>query len=373
MIRKKKKYNFLDKLILPVAVALAIALIMGTLAGKMDPREHAIIAFFGLAYPYVLLVNIIFLVWWVISKKWLFAICTVIFIAIGHKTLKATFSLGGNEGQLEKAENTIRMMTWNVHNFKLYGEGNDERVKEKMLDVIETQNPDVICFQEFYTRYKGSFDIVDSLKTLMKTRHFYFVPTNKNEYEAIGLAIFSKYPIKSEGKIPFVEGYPGNMSIYTDLNIKGKTLRIYNVHFQSISFEKQDYDYLDKVKEMNTEIKPSKRILRMLKNAFLKRSGQVDIMKTEMAKCKTPFLIAGDFNDTPASYVVTQITSGLNNAFIKQGAGFGTTYNGKFPNFQIDYIATSKEMEILNYKITQAKLSDHFPVRSDIRFTPAKE
>jgi endonuclease/exonuclease/phosphatase family metal-dependent hydrolase len=84
-------------------------------------------------------------------------------------------------------------------------------------------------------------------------------------------------------------------------------------------------------------------------------------------KCKTPYLIAGDFNDTPASYVVTQITEKLNNAFIKKGSGFGTTYNGKFPNFQIDYIATSKDLEVLNYKIEKAKLSDHFPVRSDLK------
>ena len=106
----------------------------------------------------------------------------------------------------------------------------------------------------------------------------------------------------------------------------------------------------------------------MLKSAFLKRSGQVDLMKKEMASCKTPYLIAGDFNDTPASYVVTQITEGLNNAFVKKGSGMGKTYNGKFPNFQIDYILTSKNLEVLNYNITEAKLSDHFPVRSDLKF-----
>ncbi|KIA94326.1 endonuclease [Pedobacter kyungheensis] len=365
---KKKKYSFFDKLLLPIAVALAIALLVGLLAGNMDPRKHAIIAFFGLAYPYVLFCNIIFLIWWLLSKKWLFAVATILVIAVGAKTLKATFAIGGDEGPVERADNTIRMMTYNVHSFKLYGKDNTESVKEKMLQVVKDQNPDIICFQEFFTRYKGAFDTVDSLKLLLNTKYYYFVPTNKNDYEATGLAIFSKFPIKDSGKIPFVEGYAGNMSIYTDLNIKGKTLRVYNVHFQSISFEKQDYDYLDKVKEMNTELQPSKRILRMLKSAFYKRSGQVDIMKKEMGSCKTPYLIAGDFNDTPASYVVTQITAGLNNSFIKKGSGFGKTYNGKFPNFQIDYIATSKELEVLNYKITQAKLSDHFPVRSDLRF-----
>ena len=89
-----------------------------------------------------------------------------------------------------------------------------------------------------------------------------------------------------------------------------------------------------------------------------------------MATCKTPYLIAGDFNDTPASYVVTQITTDLNNAFIKKGKGFGKTYNGKFPNFQIDYIATIKRFRGAQLQITKAKLSDHFPVRSDLRFVP---
>ncbi|WP_131539201.1 endonuclease/exonuclease/phosphatase family protein [Pedobacter nototheniae] len=366
----KKKYSFFDKLLIPIAIVLAIFLLLGTLAGSMDPRKHAIIAFFGLAYPFSLLGNVILLIWWSLNKKWLFAILTLAVIAFGYKTLRATLAFGGSEGRAEKSEGSIRMMTYNVHSFKLYGENNTESVKEKMLKVVKDQNPDIICFQEFYTRYKGSFDTIDSLKALLNTKYYYFVPTNKNEYEANGLAIFSKYKIINTGKIPFEQGIAGNMSIYADLQMGLKTLRIYNVHFQSISFEKQDYDYLDKVKEMNTEIQPSKRILKMLKSAFLKRSNQVDIMKKEMATCETPYLIAGDFNDTPASYVVTQITTGLNNAFIKKGSGLGRTYNGKFPNFQIDYIATSKQLEILNYHITQAKLSDHFPVRSDIKFLP---
>jgi endonuclease/exonuclease/phosphatase family metal-dependent hydrolase len=362
-----KKYNLLDKILLPIAIILVIALILGTVAGNMDPRQQPVIAFFGLAYPYILFLHLIFIAWWCISKKWIFAVVSILVIAYGFKTLRATFSISGDQGPIVKSENSIRMMTYNVHNFKLYGGENDESVKEKILQVVNEQSPDIICFQEFYTRYKGNFDTIDSLKTILKTKHFYFVPTNKNDYEAIGLAIFSKFPIKHADKIPFAEGFPGNLCIYTDLDIKGQTLRVYNVHFQSISFEKQDYEYLDKVKEMNTQLQPSKRILRMLKSAFLKRSSQVDEMKKEMDNCKTPYLIAGDFNDTPASYVVTQITEKLNNAFIKKGSGFGTTYNGKFPNFQIDYIATSKDLEVLNYKIEKAKLSDHFPVRSDLK------
>ena len=166
MATKKKKYSFMDKLLLPIAFMLAVALLLGVLAGNMDPRKHAIIAFFGLAYPFILFANIIFLVWWFIGKKWIFAIATILVIALGAKTLKATFAIGGDEGGAEKADNSIRMMTYNVHSFKLYGEDNTESVKEKMLQVVKDQNPDIICFQEFFTRYKGAFDTVDSLKAL---------------------------------------------------------------------------------------------------------------------------------------------------------------------------------------------------------------
>ncbi|PWS30869.1 endonuclease/exonuclease/phosphatase family protein [Pedobacter paludis] len=364
----KQKYNFFDKIILPIAIILAIALFIGTLAAGIDPRKSILVAYFGLAYPFMLFFNIVFLFWWILSKKWGFALATFLIIAIGYKTIYSTFGFGGDRGTSEKVEGSIRVMTYNVHSFKLFGENNTVSAKEKMLQVVKDQNPDVICFQEFYTRYKGNFNTIDSLKRLLNTKYYYFRPANKNDYEAFGLAIFSKYPIKNKGEIVF-KANGDNMSIYTDIDINGRVMRIFNVHFQSISFQPQDYEFIDQLtKKTRGKLFASKRILGMLKYAFEERSGQVDIMKKEMADCKIPFLIAGDFNDTPASYVVNQITKGLNNTFTIQGSGFGKTYNGKFPNFQIDYIATSKDLDVLNYNITQAKLSDHFPVRSDLKF-----
>ncbi|MCZ4225443.1 endonuclease/exonuclease/phosphatase family protein [Pedobacter rhodius] len=372
MPKSKSKYTFSDKIFLPLTIVSAVCLLLGTLAGSIDPRSNFLFAYFALAYPYSLFVSILFLIWWVLRKKWVFSILVLFVIAIGYKTIHATFGFGGDEGGTEKAEGSIRMMTYNVHSFKLFGENNTIPVKEKMLQVVKDQNPDIICFQEFYTRRKGNFNTIDSLKRLLKTDYYYFRPAGNNDYEAFGLAIFSKYPIKEKGEILF-EAFGDNMSIYTDLDVRGKTVRIFNVHFQSISFQPQDYQFIDQlVKKTRGKLYASRRILRMLKYAFVKRSEQVDIMKKEMAKCKTPYLIAGDFNDTPASYTVNQVTKDLNNAFIKKGSGFGKTYNGKFPNFQIDYIATSKDFDILNYQITKAKLSDHFPVRTDIKFTDKK-
>lgn len=365
---RKRKGSYLGYSYLVIAVLAALGLLLGIVAGYTDPRDLKWIAFFGLAYPFFLLCNILMIIIWIWRKKFIYPLLTLILILSGWNSLIATVGLRGEAGEGPKKEGLLRVMTYNVHSFKPYGEDNTEEAKQQILDVIRDEDPDVVCFQEFYTRKRGSFAITDSLKALLKTRSFYFVPTSSNDYEATGLAIFSKYPILSKGDIQFTENHTGNASIYVDLKVKGQVFRVYNVHLQSIAFDKQDYTYLDKVtSKMDAEITPAKRIMLMLKNAFVKRSAQVDLMKAHMAACKSPYLIAGDFNDTPASYAVTQMTKSLKNTFIEQGTGLGRTYNGKFPNFQIDYIAVSPEIEVMNYHIIKAHLSDHFPVRTDLK------
>jgi len=368
----RRKLNFLDRILLLAAFILAAALILGFSAWRFDPRDYPLVAFFGLAYPFFLALNIVMILLWALRKRWAWAAATLLLIVLGWTALNSTWGFSGNNGEGPKvAQDAIRIMTYNVHNFKPYGEVNDEATKEQMLDVVEQENPDIVCFQEYYSRRKGRYDITDSLKKMLKTKEYYFLPSYENDYESMGLAIFSRYPIKRKGDIAFYQDRTGNASIYIDVEVNKQVLRVYNVHLQSISFNPEDYDYLDKVtKKMEPEISSSKRIARMLKSAFLKRSAQVDIMKAHFETCTTPFVVAGDFNDTPASYAVTQLTRNLNNAFVKQGTGLGKTYNGKFPNFQIDYIAATKNIEILNHKIIKAKLSDHFPVRSDLRLNP---
>lgn len=365
---KLKKGTFFDKIVLLKAILLMLGLLLGTVAGKFEPKTYWYIAFFGLAYPYFLLANILMVVWLFFKKKWTLMLVIVAVIALGWKVFNATIRFSGNNDAVKKDSTYVRMMTYNVHNFKIFGEDNNENVKERMFQVVQEQNPDIICFQEFYSRFKGRYKTVDSLKQRLNMRYVYFDQSIKNDYEAYGLAIFSRYPIKNKGRIVFSDNPTGNESIFVDLEIKGKIVRVYNVHLQSISFDKQDYVFIDKITEQSDgKLHSAKRILRMLKYAFQKRSEQIGIMKKHMASCNTPYIIAGDFNDTPASYAVTQLTESLNNAFAKQGIGLGTTYNGKFPNFQIDYIATTKNIDVMNYHITKAKLSDHFPVCSDLK------
>ena len=266
-----------------------------------------------------------------------------------------------------KDEGIIRMMTYNVHNFKRYGASNDISTKRDILQIINQQQPDVINFQEFYSRNHGQYDMRDSIMKIMGSGYYYFEPIIFNANEAIGMAIFSKLPIVNKGMITLSDKKSENACLYIDILKGDHEFRVYNVHLQSIRFDPEDYKYLNSVSAQGSIDKSSTRRLgSKLKNAFIKRSAQVDKIKASTAKCPFPYIVSGDFNDTPSSYAVNTMASGLKNAFREKGFGFGRTYNGDFPNYQIDYILASPQFDVENYQVIEKKLSDHYPVRSDL-------
>ena len=369
-MRAKKKRSFIDRCFLWVNVLLCTGLLLSYLAPITNPAKFWPIAFFGLAYPFLLLGNLLMIVWWLL-RKWKLALLSIVCILFGWKILNKNIGLrfSGSDSYTAQA-GLIRIMTYNVHNFKRYGSKNDLSTKQEILQIIRDEKPDVIGLQEFYTRTKGQYDMLDSIQRIVGSRFYYFEKVRSNQDEAIGMAIFSRFPIVAHGLIQLSEHSSENQCLYVDLKKGDKVFRFYSIHLQSIRFDPDDYRYLNNVAQ--TSDKPEKgsalRLGSKLKTAFLKRSEQVNKIKANAQLCNYPYIISGDFNDTPSSYAVNEISKDLVNAFVEQGSGLGRTYNGSFPNFQIDYIMTTKDFTVRNDKVITKKLSDHYPVRSDVVF-----
>lgn len=365
--KKQKKTSRISKIVFVLNIIAVIFLLLSYLASIIKPGYFWAIAFIGLGYPFILFINILFAVYWLVKRP-LFALVSVAGILIGWKFLVSTIGFRESSAiQVPKSsDNLIRVMTWNVHFFKKFDQSYDTGSRDQMLDVIRKEQPDIICIQEFFSRRKGDFNFRKSISELLKTEHYYIESLNENDYEMAGIAIFSKFPIKKKGLIPFPNVSPGNEGIFADFEVNKKKFRIYNVHLQSIRFQPEDYKYLKEIKEISTDVKGTRRVGGMLKSAFVKRGEQVDFLKKEMEKLDYPVIVAGDFNDTPISYAVNTIGAGMKNSFRERGSGFAITYNGDFPNFQIDYILVSPNFEVKNYIIIDKKLSDHFAVRADL-------
>lgn len=366
-MKAKPGFLFVDKIILWLNVILCIALLISYLAPVTDPLPLWPIAFFGLAYPVLLMASLIMALYWLFRRKWTILLPAVC-IACGWNVLNN--NIGFNKPVKDpalKEGKIIRLMTYNVHNFKRYGSKNDTSTKQQILQIIKDQRPDILTIQEFFTRKRGRYDMRDSILAIMGSDYYYFQPLIFNASEAIGIAIFSKFPIIAHGVIPISDRISENACIYADLQKGSQKLRVYNVHLQSIGFDPEDYKYINSITQQGKpDMYSTRRLGNKLKAAFQKRSLQVKKIKNNAAACPYPFIISGDFNDTPASYAVNEMAKGLKNAFREKGYGLGRTYNGNFPNYQIDYILASPHFNVLNYTIIEQKLSDHYPVRSDL-------
>lgn len=367
-MKGKNRLTLFDKIILWLNALLSLSLILSYFASFADPKTFWEISFFGLAYPVLLTANLVLLAWWLLRRRWPWLIplgC----ILCGWNALNSTIGFRGNGNEASKPtdSNNVRVMTYNVHNFKRYGANNDISTKHDILDIIKQEQPDVICFQEFYSRIHGQYDMRDSIVQLTGAGHYYFEPAIFNSTEAIGIAIFSKYDIIDHGLISFTGKASENECIYIDLAKGNKKFRVYAVHLQSIRFDPEDYKYINSITHQGkTDVSSAWRLGSKLKTAFIKRSAQAEIVKEDALKCPYPYIIAGDFNDTPTSYAVNFMEKGLKNAFREKGSGIGRTYNGKFPNYQIDYIMASPQFDVASYHVTEKQLSDHYPVRSDL-------
>lgn len=254
--------------------------------------------------------------------------------------------------------------------FDLYNWTGNREARNNILEAIEENNPDILCLQEFYTsEEKGDFNNIDTLKHLLQTKHYHTEYTSTlRENDHWGIATFSKFPIVNRGKILF-NTRANNICIFTDVLLNNDTVRIYNIHLQSISFSRKDNQFLEDVLNKNSsdEVENSKNILRRLKRAFLKRTQQVEMIKTHMKTCRYKIFLCGDFNDTPSSFAYNQLSSSLEDAFLEKGNGFGKTYAGKWPQFRIDYILHDEAFECVKFERAEETFTDHFLISASFK------
>lgn len=367
----KKRNNFLHKALLSVNFLAILALLLSYAATAIDPLNIWYFTMFGLAYPFILLANVLFLFFWLVLKRRYF-IYSLFFILVGYQPLTRTFGFRFATENTVADSSTLRLMTYNVHNFRNQKGELDTTLSKGFLRLIDSEAPDVVGFQEFFSREKGKYDFKDSVLKRLDFKSYYFNRTDSNDYESTGIAVFSRYPIVSKGNIKFATSEGGNKAVWIDIQKNEKMLRVYVIHLASISFQPEDYSFIKEVKtDLNSskDVTSSKRIVKKLKVAFEKRSSEVKLLKQHIETCTTPYIIMGDFNDTPASFALAEMTKGLKNAFKEKGAGLGKTYNGDFPNFQIDYILASPAFDVESYQAVKRDYSDHYPVLANVRLT----
>jgi endonuclease/exonuclease/phosphatase family metal-dependent hydrolase len=361
--RQRRRLSAFNRFMLWMHYFLAVSLLVAVSAKYISPILFWIPAFFGLAFPYLFVLNLLFFVYWMAQLKpvALFSI-VILIVSIPTAWRYVHISFGKNVSEAR----TLKVTSYNSMLFDLYNWSQNRERRSRILGSLSEINPDILCLQEFYTSEDaGDFNNIDTVTQRLRMQyHHCEYTTTLRRHDHWGVATFSKFPIINKGKIVF-NTRSNNICIFSDIVVNTDTIRVYNIHLQSISFSKQDNKFYDDVVsrlDAEDEMTHSKNILRRLKRAFVKRARQVEMIAAHMRTCRYRIILCGDFNDTAASFSYEKLSRGLNDAFLEKGWGIGRTYAGKWPQFRIDYILHDPRLNCSDYRRSPETITDHYPI-----------
>jgi len=296
-------------------------------------------AFLSLGVPVMVIVHVLFLVYWLFVSKKLFFLSFFTLI-VGYFFLDSFVRF--NLTSESTLGNDLSIMSFNVHEFHKYSNWHNPAVESEVIEFVKANDPDIVCFQEFDKRGNTKFDFYPFK---------YLTPWTSDKTIQ---AIYSKYPIISNGSLDFPNTL--NNAIYVDVLVKNDTLRVYNLHLQSLNVR------LGSIKRES----PS-RLNRRLGNTFIQQRHQADLVVRHSKDINHGKIICGDFNNSQFSNVYYRIKQDMKDTFMEKGFGLGSTYIFKFLPFRIDYILVDPEFEINSHRNFDVQMSDHTPVMGSFR------
>ena len=346
-MKKAIRYFFLILNFLAV-----IVLLISYLSVYIPPDKFWLSSFFGLAFPFFVVANILFIVLWAFFKP-KYLLLSLVTVLVGWSFVSRYIQFVGKTTE----SNGIKVVSYNVQNFPGKKEPEQKASANKILEFLDEKNADIICLQEIKLRNNRVFKIADVVNRLNSIKHYHYASNGAT----FGLATFTSYPVIKMGEIRY-QNSP-NMAIFTDVLIGTDTVRIFNVHLQSYKIDPRKYDIIDSPGiDEKKDLREIREIGGKLKRAFHTRAGQVREIRQVIDKTPYPVIICGDFNDTPVSYTYQLLRGDLKDSFVESGKGFVRTYIGKLPSYRIDNIFHSDDFEAYNFKSENFRASDHLPV-----------
>ena len=349
-------------------IIAAIFMLMTLIGSVLSPEKFIIPAYFALVFPLIIIINIGFVIFWLLVRKWFFLL-SLSMLLFSATEISNTFPINIWKNNTITSNNTIKILTYNTLMSGRLKKYTLKRPNLVMKYVLES-DADIVCLQEFTVSEKKKFlTLADIMRIFSKYpyKHIsYRLNENSNHH---GIATFSKYPIINKQDIKYPSNF--NLSIYSDILINGKIIRLINNHLESNKITDNDkimpYSLKEKFSAENLKGITS-HFSRKLSIAYKLRAFQADAVAEVIANSPYKVIVCGDFNDVPSSYAYTKVKGKLKDVFAETGTGLGWTFNDKYYHFRIDYVLyDSNAFSPIQYKTDKVNYSDHYPVLCQLK------
>jgi endonuclease/exonuclease/phosphatase family metal-dependent hydrolase len=350
-------------------IILTGVFIVASFSSYVSPDMFSYMPLLAIAFPYffvaVLIVGLINLL-----RNRKLALIMLVSLFVGFINLSHIIAFNFNAKPVaSKPLQVLRVMTWNVQNF--VDLKTTSEIPAGMLTLITQNNPDVVCMQEF-TNIEGSKKYICVRKQMDSLGYkYYFI--SKDEYivmrnviETIGTAVFSRIPFTDSGRININTTDENENLAYVDINFENKPSRIYTAHLKSFSLYKDTQNARQDIYEITYNRK--RNIQSKLRDVERFHQKEVTIIHSSIAKTSLPVIYCGDLNAVPSSYTYRILRNNFQDAFLEKGSGIGATFYKIAPMLRIDYCFVDKRFKVGNCYVIDKKLSDHYPVITDLQW-----
>lgn len=312
----------------------------------ISPSAHPTLSTIGLAFPIFLLVNLLFVFFWLIFRI-RFVWIPLVGIACIASYVQDFCPI--RIRMKDVPEEALKVLSYNV-----LGLTTQEK-KDNLDSLIRNHNADIVCLQEMppqWLGWKESLKLVEDMG---------YHASQQGEF-----VILTHFPIMEESfeKNKFTIPHR-SMACLT--SFEGDSLIIINNHLESYKLseeEKSEYKNMIKEPEKDKVKTGSRMLIQRLPKANAVRGTQIDSMYQAIRhheNCR--ILMCGDFNDTPISYTYQKTLRLLDNTFRESGIGVGRSFNEKGFYVRIDHIFVSRDWTSHNTCIlSEVKASDHYPI-----------
>ena len=347
---------FVVQMLTGANIATIIVMLLVGYSDRLNPTDHPILSTVGMTFPFFLLANMAFLVFWLVFK-WSRAWLPVVGFFLAYVPINIYIPLHTSQ---EVPDGTIKLISYNVCSYG--GNYKYENGFEKVLSYLNDQQPDIVCIQEdadtwrryVFKEYSKTFAYNDTL-----------VLAN-NELTLNALGIHTRFPIVKRERIAYSSLSNGSAAWW--LKVDNDTLIVINNHFESCHLSTQDrnqYRHIIKGEIPRDSLRTeSQMLLVKLAEANAKRAGQIrTVRKYVESHPGYPIVLCGDFNDNPISYSRHTMSTVLTDCFVATGRGVGLSYNQKAFSFRIDHVFCSEDIQPFNCQVdSEMDASDHYPI-----------
>jgi endonuclease/exonuclease/phosphatase (EEP) superfamily protein YafD len=313
---------------------VAIVLLFSYFLPYISPIKAPALAVLSLLVPLLFIINLLFVIYWVIQLK-KYVLLSAISILLGFGYINSMYKFSGKK-VIQNED--VSLMSYNVRMFNHYHWNDNDSLAKDTYEFIREKQPDILVIQEFFKDDQISFQYP----------HKYI--KTKNKKNIFGLAIFSQFPIVNAGSLDLEDS--ANNIIFADVVKDQDTIRIYNLHLESMRLNPNKENFGEK---------DSDRLFKRIKDAFQKQGHQVKKLLDHQQSWQGRSIVCGDFNNTAFSWVYRQIASERQDAFKVAGTGTGRTFNYKYP-LRIDFILPDDSFLVNHFETFDVPFSDHYPI-----------